>query len=857
MLGKSITDSVLTPHTGWEEFVSLCENSLCIEDKFDSEVYVAGEFTDGIRNTDNLVNRSAIVLDLDKGSFTFKEIITKLDSYLNSDYVTYSTYSNDDFQSKCRIVIPLENPVIAKHYRTLSKKIAMDLGVTDYCDPASFKPNQLMNLPSHSESNKDIVFFARGKKDKFLSYDILDSENENEPKSTTEKPNTVDNSFVNLLKNYPVNGLDYNDWLEVGLALYNYYSGSEEGLKLWVDWSKNDSNHPSDAEFTYKWNSMGSSYSGSKISIGTIIMRVKDKDYLKAINDVIDSDEVKVSNGDTVSNVINLNTAKKDIVKVLLDKAGSLMDYGEYDAFKNKMMKIPHGRITDDEYQMIASNVRNSVFGKTSGLTIPVIKKAIMPQKKANKTHTPINEVNIDKPSITEDGNLRNDKVPAWLADWIFISERNSFYNITSLSEVNQQAFNTMFMEMDNLIDDEGAPLTPVAYARQFQKIMVVCNKGFNPLKGHIYNDSDYLHDTSAERWMVNTYIKAGCAHRPLDSLNDKDRIDAEKYIRMFESHIVKLVGETDAWILMNWLAHNIKYPGKKIRWALVMAGGYGTGKTYIKKVLAKLLGSRYIGDLTNELISGKFSSWQTGNLVNVVEEVKMTGQDRYDNINKLKAVITNDDILIEAKGRDPYTARNFTNYMLLTNILSALPIDSDDRRYAVLSDEHKDLNNPLGISPLEYPDPAIYFNELYMGLEKFDGVLLDYFLNFEFDSRFCPDGVAPSTSSKDVMVSLSKSSVFTLFWDIYESHKCDVINDMIIDITHLKKIYNESDPDKDEQLPSANAIKNILMNENYRELKQRVYIGKNNSHRIWKRGNIKDEEVIAKVKDYFLKEEI
>lgn len=860
---NTATDNIGTVIGGWESFSDILANSRLVDSKDSVEHFVGGTFN-GTRIFSNLESMSCITLDLDHGNFTFEDIKNSADNYLNSTYVIYSTFSNSLNQTKARLVIPLDKPISGDQYSIISREIADDLGLMDFADSASFTANHLMLLPSHTELNKDIRYYAKGSKEILLMVrDVSASEIDSTKKATIIDTSKIDLvEFADVLSRYPNKDISYDRWLEVGMALYNHTGGLPEALQMWIDWSP-DKSKTAVKEMQSKWGSVNG-YSGGKVNIGTIIMRVKDIETVNAVREVVSNNSGSlVVNGDiavsgTASNIIDLNATKRDMVIALMNKALEIRDFNEYDAFKTSIVKIPVGRITDDEYLLTASAIVKSPFGKQAGLTSAAIKKALMPAKKVRTIETVV--ISDDSPTVDEYGNLSKGDKPDWLADWVFIAERNTFYNTANHQEVNQQSFNTMFMEMPDLETEEGV-VTPVVFARNNKKIMVVANKGFNPLEGRIYNDNPYKiidsdYSSNEDRWMLNSYTKAGTTKHSISSLAVNDQEAAANYIQMFEEHLVKLAGN-DSWILRDWLAHNVKFPGKKIRWALVLSGGFGTGKTYIKVVLAKLLGAKYVGDLTNELISGRFSSWVTGKLVNVVEEIKMTGHDKYDNINKLKAVISNDEASLEAKGYDAITVKNFTNYLMLTNILSGIPIDEDDRRYAVLSDSHKDLDNPLGIDFTKYATAEDYFNELYEGLDKYAHQLAYHLNELEFDPRFKPNGVAPATKSKAIMASLSKSTTHTLFWDAFEQFKCSVISDDIIDITHLKTSYNDTTPARDEQFPSPSAVKNLLMNAGYFELPKRIYIGPNTNHRAWKKARLTDDEVISTIKAFFTQDEI
>ena len=70
-----------------------------------------------------------------------------------------------------------------------------------------------------------------------------------------------------ILAAYPAEGLQYDDWLAVGMALH--HDGLAYGT--WLDWSAQSSKHDA-REMPRKWASFGN-YSGKPLTLGTIAMR--------------------------------------------------------------------------------------------------------------------------------------------------------------------------------------------------------------------------------------------------------------------------------------------------------------------------------------------------------------------------------------------------------------------------------------------------------------------------------------------------------------------------------------------------------------------------------------------------------
>lgn len=70
-------------------------------------------------------------------------------------------------------------------------------------------------------------------------------------------------------------GMDYDEWFKIGLALHHETGGGPDGLSLWIDWSARSSKHD-DSLMEYKWESMGQGSSGALVTGGTILKLARD-----------------------------------------------------------------------------------------------------------------------------------------------------------------------------------------------------------------------------------------------------------------------------------------------------------------------------------------------------------------------------------------------------------------------------------------------------------------------------------------------------------------------------------------------------------------------------------------------------
>lgn len=171
----------------------------------------------------------------------------------------------------------------------------------------------------------------------------------------------------------------------------------------------------------------------------------------------------------------------------------------------------------------------------------------------------------------------------------------------------------------------------------------------------------------------VNTYKPATIDTRPGD-------------VTPFINHLCAMIpDETDRDILLDYFAHNIKYPGYKIPWAPVIQSTEGIGKNLFKLIMQCGLGETYVyhPDAKQLIDSGaKFNAWLREKLFIIANEIKV--DEKRDMIEILKTMITEETIEIQAKGIDQGIEDNFANWMFFTNYKDAIPINKNGRRYAI-----------------------------------------------------------------------------------------------------------------------------------------------------------------------------
>lgn len=172
----------------------------------------------------------------------------------------------------------------------------------------------------------------------------------------------------------------------------------------------------------------------------------------------------------------------------------------------------------------------------------------------------------------------------------------------------------------------------------------------------------------------VNTFVAPNIIRAPGD-------------VSPFLNHLnLILPVQSDQRIILDFIAHNAKFPGYKIPWAPLLQSTEGAGKGIFKLLMRYLVGSSYFhSPNAQELVESgsKFNAWMRAKLFILVDEIRT--DERRDMIEVLKPMITEEEIEIQAKGHDQSKEDNFANWWFLSNYKDAVPVNKNSRRFAIL----------------------------------------------------------------------------------------------------------------------------------------------------------------------------
>jgi hypothetical protein len=268
----------------------------------------------------------------------------------------------------------------------------------------------------------------------------------------------------------------------------------------------------------------------------------------------------------------------------------------------------------------------------------------------------------------------------------------------------------------------------------------------------------------------------------------EPDPEEAEEAGALFMEHMGNLIAEESfRAILMDWLAYLVQFPGQKVRWAVLLQGGEGCGKTFLSDAMAAILGARHVNVVDPSAVFQNWNEWAFGYQLVTLEEIRVTGKNRHEVMNKMKPLITNKVISISERNRNQRTVENVSNYILFTNHHDALALSAGDRRFMVLKSPLQTKTQVAALGGKKY------FERLYRMLETQAAGLRHFFENWKIDSEFPVNGPAPLTPYHEEMQTETMNELEAVVREFLEDPSFPLIQpDLLSASALLHRIENE-----------------------------------------------------------------
>lgn len=195
---------------------------------------------------------------------------------------------------------------------------------------------------------------------------------------------------------------------------------------------------------------------------------------------------------------------------------------------------------------------------------------------------------------------------------------------------------------------------------------------------------------------------------------------------------------------LIRWMAYPLQHLGAKLDTAVLMHSiTEGSGKSLLFADAMGMLYGQYAATVGQTQLESNFNAWQSGKLWAVFEEVVSRDQ-RYNQVGKIKHLITGKTVRMESKFINGWEESNHMNAVFLSNEILPWPISESDRRMLVMW--------PMETLP-DARQKAIGKELENGGVAALYGWLLAVDLG-DFDQRTRP----PKTEARERLVALSRA---------------------------------------------------------------------------------------------------
>lgn len=502
--------------------------------------------------------------------------------------------------------------------------------------------------------------------------------------------------------------ISYPEWLEVAAAMRHQFPGeaADAAYELFDEWSAGGTKYVSSDDTAAKWKSLRPTPFGRKpVTVRSLLKRAVaagwDSGRLKARCYKSALDWIKAHAGDKDATLLVIEGVKQIAAAPLL---------------------------TSSEEEGLLQELARAL--KASGLRtgISSLRKDLRRLRQAERV---------------KDKGGRN--TPDWAKGWCYISSMNVFLRPIISEQLSPEALDNAYGQFLLPSEEESregdgslcAGAIPVVRPRDYLLNTLKIQRAYDK----VYDPTQF-NDTFVQRGgktYVNTYIRT---HPEPDPLFEKEAGE------VFTRHVNNLIAEPEyARTLTDFMAFIVQHPGVKIRWAVLVQGAEGCGKSVLANILKNIIGQEHVAIVNNDAVARGWNEWADGHQLVAFEEIRASGRNRHELMDRLKELITNDQVCINQRGVDTRTVNNCANYMLFTNHQDALALTEGDRRYFVLKSplqRKKDVLAKLG---------GTYFRDLFQAIDQLRGGMRAWFEHYRISPDFDPNGHAPATTYRDEMV--------------------------------------------------------------------------------------------------------
>lgn len=430
---------------------------------------------------------------------------------------------------------------------------------------------------------------------------------------------------------------------------------------------------------------------------------------------------------------------------------------------------------------------------------------------------------------------------PAWIDNYVYVRQNDKYFDIVNGHDMSIASFKAthdrdMPFKGDGVMREDSH-----LWALHKWNVPLVHDTMYDPREGRLI-------DYDGRRW-ANLYSESSL---PQPEPYTEQGVAA---IERFKAHLWLLCGQRERIYqnLLTFMAHCVQRPGKLIRWVPIIKGTEGDGKSMITGVMRAAMGRRNVSSFGPEIIanSGGFTDWAHGYALIALEEMYMTGRERFVIANRLKLYIANNDVSVNAKGAKPKDVMNTTCKIAYTNHTDGIPIDEEkDRRWFVIFTPfatRDQMNAALGFT--NEPQVRAHFDAIFDSLAREPGQWRAWLLSLEIPDWFSADGAALMTDEKRIMAQSGVDDVESIVRTIVEEGAHGV-SPTVLSSSMLTSALKSRSFIEGIEVPKTTSLHHLLNRMGFMKV-TKVVKWQNMTHRLWiKPGVDEDNDNLRRLLD-------
>lgn len=566
----------------------------------------------------------------------------------------------------------------------------------------------------------------------------------------SDKPTLTEEELHRKLLLVP-NAEDHDVWFHVGMALYHHFDGGERGLELWHEWSMWAPNYDAD-ELEKRWPTFDVEGKGRQPITARFILKLA-------------NEAQRVLQTETLVDI-------EDRLKTCEARPALLTICSE-------IKKLELDQLTRETLLGLVQKRFKAITGQPLRLAVAR------------------DMIRFENPEAKS--------LPKWLEGWVYCTKPETFYNNERHEELSTQAFNAVYgrfmLTKKDILEGRSTPEQIATHvALHLHQIEIVENRMYMP------ND-DKIFWVNGRKY-VNSYNDRNVPDAPA-KIASRDKANVERVVAHAE-HLFPI--ERDRNLFLDFIAHIVQ-GGQRPDWAILMQGTEQDGKTFWARVLSAILGYDNVRNLQAQALDEKYTPWAEGSQVNFFEEIRLHGHNRFDVLNKLKPLITNQVVDVRRMNVDRYQALNTAAYMLTTNYRDALPLDKNDSRYFILISRFQSQD---ALNEFKANNPH-YYQMLHDALDESAPAIRRWFLDRVPSKEFNHTGRAPWSAGRNEMVSYAMSEEQMALEEIINESVTMDVSSALLDSTKLAELMH----DRDVEAPYGRAMTRLLIDAGFTRLKK------------------------------------